>query len=88
VVRSVCDPDNRDAEFGIIVRSDLKGGGLGSRLMRKLIDTQRARGTERVVATVLRENMRMLALARRLGFRIEREANGDGDTLAIELPLR
>ncbi|MCK7501368.1 MAG: hypothetical protein MZW92_73215 [Comamonadaceae bacterium] len=33
----VADPDNVDAEFGIVVRSDLKGGGLGERLMDKLI---------------------------------------------------
>jgi acetyltransferase len=25
VVRAACDPDNQEAEFGIIVRSDLKG---------------------------------------------------------------
>jgi acetyltransferase len=87
VARAVCDPDNREAEFGIIVRSDLKGGGLGSRLMRKLIDTQRARGTERLVGTVLRENTRMLALARALGFRIVAERAEDPGTLSIELPL-
>ena len=39
VARAVADPDNIDAEFGIIVRSDLKGTGLGSVLMHKLIRT-------------------------------------------------
>jgi hypothetical protein len=39
VARALADPDNVEAEFGIIVRSDLKGGGLGERLMRKLIGT-------------------------------------------------
>jgi acetyltransferase len=68
VVRATCDPDNHDAEFGIVVRSDLKGGGLGPILMRKLIDYLRARGTRRLVATVLRENSRMLDLASELGF--------------------
>src|SRR5207237_9581910 len=37
VVRAVCDPDNVDAEFAIIVRSDLKGRGLGRVLLRKMV---------------------------------------------------
>ena len=68
VARAVADPDNIDAEFGIIVRSDLKGTGLGTVLMHKLIRTLRGHGTQRLVATVLAENPRMLALARKLGF--------------------
>jgi acetyltransferase len=70
VVRVVIDPDNRDAEFGIIVRTDLKGAGLGSRLMRKMIAYLRARGTRHMVGTVLAANPRMLDLAERLGFEI------------------
>ena len=87
VVRAATDPDNRDAEFGIIVRSDLKGSGLGGRLMRKIIATLRERGTQRLVATVLRENDRMLALARALGFRHDAARPTEPDTVSIELPL-
>jgi acetyltransferase len=68
VVRAVIDPDNVDAEFGIVVRSDLKGGGLGRILMEKLIRHLRERGTQRLLATVLAENRRMLELAHELGF--------------------
>ena len=53
VVRAVADPDTIDAEFGITVRSDLKGGGLGELLMRKMISYLRTLGTRRLVATVL-----------------------------------
>ncbi|MFC3684641.1 bifunctional acetate--CoA ligase family protein/GNAT family N-acetyltransferase [Hydrogenophaga luteola] len=67
-VRVAIDPDNRDAEFGVIVRSDLKGGGLGRRLMDKMIGHLRQRGTLRMVGLVLRENAGMLELARALGF--------------------
>jgi acetyltransferase len=67
-VRATVDPDNRDAEFGVIVRSDLKGSGLGHRLMQKMIEHLRQRGTQRLVGTVLRENSAMLELARSLGF--------------------
>lgn len=86
-VRAVCDPDNRDAEFGILVRSDLKGGGLGSMLMHKIIDYQRRRGTQRLVATVLHENAGMLALARVLGFASDPGAPVSDGVLAIALPL-
>ena len=67
-VRASVDPDNQTAEFGVIVRSDLKGSGLGHRLMSKMIEHLRARGTHRLVGTVLRENKGMLELAQSLGF--------------------
>lgn len=86
VVRAVIDPDNQDAEFGIIIRSEAKGGGLGVLLMNKLIRTLRERGTRRLVATVLAENQGMLALGRRLGFRLS-EDQPDPDTRAIVLEL-
>lgn len=76
-VRVTVDPDNDTAEFGVLVRSDLQGGGLGRRLMRKMIGYLRGRGTRRLVGTVLRENTGMLELARALGFQ-EEGCAGDG----------
>jgi len=86
VARAVIDPDNRDAEFGIIVRSSLKGEGLGELLMHKLIRTLRERGTRRLVATVLLENQRMLDLARALGFVLLPVLPGD-DTRQLTFDL-
>lgn len=86
VVRTVTDPDNRDAEFGILVRSDLQGAKLGRRLLTKIINYHRARGTQRIVATVLRENTRMLALAKDLGLRPESEQPEPG-TVKIAMTL-
>jgi acetyltransferase len=86
VARALADPDNEEAEFGIIVRSELKGTGLGHLLMDKLIRYLRAHGTQKLVATVLRENQRMLALAQELGFQPSAE-QPDPETVAIELPL-
>lgn len=77
-VRAVIDPDNHDAEFGVIVRSDLKGGGMGRRLMEKMAAHLRQRGTQRMVGTVLLENTAMLELARALGFQ-ESTHPGDPD---------
>jgi acetyltransferase len=68
VVRATADPDNVEAEFGVIVRSEHKGSGLGLLLMHKLIAYFRSQGTQRLVARVLNENERMLRLAKDLGF--------------------
>jgi acetyltransferase len=66
VARAVCDPDNVEAEFAVIVRSDLKGQGLGHLLMQALIAHLSARGTQRLVGYVLRENEAMRELAHSL----------------------
>ena len=70
VARAVADPDNVVAEFAIIVRSDLKGQGLGSVLLKKLIDYCRSRGTKELVGEALADNRRLIGLARRFGFAI------------------
>ena len=88
VVRAMTDPDNVSAEFGVIVRSELKGGGLGLLLMRKLIAYLRTQGTSRLVATVLNENDRMLKLASELGFKNDPLGSQDDDsTRSIVLAL-
>jgi acetyltransferase len=87
VVRAFIDPDNVQAEFGILIRSDSKGAGLGRRLMDRLIAFLRGRGTRRLVATVLAENEAMLRLAADLGFRVADE-QPDPTARCIELALR
>lgn len=87
VARALSDPDNVEAEFGVIVRSELKGGGLGQILMRKLVAYQKSQGTVRLVANVLDYNDRMLHLAQELGFQeASSELNEDG-TKCITLQL-
>jgi acetyltransferase len=85
VARATCDPDNDSAEFGVLVRSDLKGQGLGRRVMEHLIAHLRARGTRALVGTVLGENTGMLALAQRLGFEV---LPAEGGEHPIRLPLQ
>lgn len=86
VVRTVTDPDNESAEFAVLVRSDLKGQGLGHVLMKRIIDYCRSRGTAEIKGLVLASNESMLGLARRLGFRIE--AGPEADTVVARLSLR
>ena len=87
VARAMADPDNVGAEFGIIIRPELKGSGLGRLLMDKLIGYQRAAGTQRMTATVLAENHRMRTLGQVLGF-TEQASAGDDDTHEMVLELQ
>ena len=86
VVRAIIDPDNVDAEFAIIVRSDLKGQGLARLLLRKMIDFLARRGIQRMVGYVLRENEAMRELAQSQGFVVDAIA-AHADTLFLALPL-
>lgn len=62
------DPDNVKAEFAVLVRSDLKGRGLGHLLLQRLIQYARDRGLSELTGEVLEDNVKMLALCRALGF--------------------
>ncbi|WP_368893558.1 bifunctional acetate--CoA ligase family protein/GNAT family N-acetyltransferase [Kluyvera ascorbata] len=71
VTRAISDPDNIDAEFAVLVRSDLKGLGLGGRLLDKLINYTRAHGLLRLNGITMPNNRGMIALARKLGFDVD-----------------
>ena len=86
VVRAMADPDNVEAEFAIVVRSDLKGRGLGHILLAKMIAYLKAKGTRRMVGVVMRGNVAMRDLALALGMEIDSEGS-DVDALRLVLPL-
>ena len=85
VVRTVTDPDKVAAEFAILVRSDLKGQGLGRLLLSKIIDYCRRQGTREIVGEILAENDDMLRLASRLGFALDPDR--ETGTIRARLPL-
>lgn len=87
VVRAVADPDNVEAEFAIIVRSDLKGQGLGHLLLAKMVRYLRDLGTRRMVGEVLRDNVGMRELARSHGMHAEPGGPGD-EAVRYVLPLQ
>jgi acetyltransferase len=72
VVRAIADPDNTSAEFAILVRSDLKGKGLGRALLGAIIRYCGDRGTGKLFGEVLSSNAPMLALAASFGFEVSR----------------
>ena len=86
VARAIIYDDNITAEFAIVVRSDCKGKGLGTILMRKLIDYCRGRGLQRLVGDALRENRGMLEMIKRLGF--ETAGSTEPHALSLQLSLR
>jgi len=85
VVRAITDPDNQMAEFGIMVRSDRKGTGLGHALLGKMVDYLRAQGTRELRAHVLPANHAMLSLAERMGFTHRRLPEDEVTAIRLDL---
>ncbi len=73
VARFIADPDYVHAEYAVIVRSDLKGRGLGWALMSHLIDYARATCIRELYGSVLAQNSGMLKMCKELGFKIHRD---------------
>jgi acetyltransferase len=74
-----------EAELGIIVRSDLKGVGLGEVLLEKIVRYCRSAGTQELMGQVLRDNARMLALVKRNGFAITPSPEAGAVTIRLAL---
>jgi len=85
VTRAISDPDNIDAEFAVLVRSDLKGLGLGRRLLEKLIAYTGEHGLQRLNGITMPNNQGMVTLARKLGFAVDIQIE-DG-IVSLTLPL-
>ncbi|MCK2184293.1 bifunctional acetate--CoA ligase family protein/GNAT family N-acetyltransferase [Halomonas getboli] len=86
VVRLSADPDKERAEFAIMVRSDMKGTGLGYRMMQRLIDYAREMGVRELFADILRVNHAMRKMAEELGFTADAR-DGDAETVTVSLRL-
>jgi acetyltransferase len=71
VVRVHSDSIYETGEYAILLRSDLKGRGLGWALMRLIIEYARSEGLKQIAGDVLQENIAMLNMCRDLGFEIK-----------------
>jgi GNAT superfamily N-acetyltransferase len=76
LVRLRDELDEETAEFAILVRSRLKGHGLGWLLMQRVIDYAKEKGLRRVYGDVLAENASMLQMTAELGFHTEDIGSG------------
>ncbi len=69
IVRLSLDPDKLRGEYAVVVRTDLKGRGLGWALMNEIIAYARSVKVTQIFGDVLAENDRMLKMCDKLGFR-------------------
>jgi acetyltransferase len=90
VVRVHSDSIGETGEYAILLRSDLKGHGLGWSLMQIIIEYSRTKGLKRIVGQILQENSVMLSMCRELGFKVKTDADDRGlceVTLALDPPI-
>jgi acetyltransferase len=71
VVRIHSDSIYQNGEYAILLRSDLKGKGLGWALMQLMIEYAKSEGLKMISGDVLSENTVMLEMCRHLGFEIK-----------------
>jgi acetyltransferase len=74
VVRLHTDSSREAGEYAILLRSDLKGRGLGWALMQLIIEYAKSQGLSRIDGQILQENSVMLKMCRELGFEIKTDA--------------
>ncbi len=78
-------PHRRDAEFAIVISDAVQGQGLGTELMRRMIEVARREGLSALRAEVHPENSVMLHLCKKFGFSLDYQP-GD-PTVSVELAL-
>ena len=67
----------REAEFAILISDQWQGRGIGSELLKRLVKVGREEGLKRISADILPENSAMQAVARHIGFKVKRDADGE-----------
>jgi acetyltransferase len=60
-----------EAEFALTVRDQWQGHGLGTQLLKLLVQVGRDEKLERITATMLADNHEMQHVARKAGFKVE-----------------
>ena len=78
VVRLHDDSSGEAAEFAILVRSRLKGHGVGWLLMKHMIEFSKHKDLKTVRGQVLSENTTMLVMCAELGFHIADDPDDPG----------
>jgi len=74
-----------DGEFALLVRDDWQRRGLGTELLRRIVDIARAERIPRVTATMLPSNTAMIRISEALGFTVRCELGDDEATAEIVL---
>lgn len=83
----VVDESTGDCEFAVVVADDCQRQGLATRMVEALIEHARDAGWQRMVGDVLATNGAMLAMMRKLGFKLT-ALPGDARIVQVSLPLQ
>jgi len=87
VARIIGDPDGKFGEFAVAVGDPWHGQGIGAVLLQRCLDIAKTRGFKTVMGCVLRENKGMLALGKKLGFKVEKHSDiGECELTCTLLP--
>ena len=78
VVRIHSDSIYESGEYAILLRSDLKGRGLGWSLMHLIIEYAKSEGLKTVAGDVLQENTVMMEMCRNLRFEVKADPHEHG----------
>jgi acetyltransferase len=65
----------QDAEYAIIVADEWQGRGIGTELLRRLLECARDMQVERVTADILPDNFIMQHISEKVGFELKRDAD-------------
>jgi acetyltransferase len=76
VGRYITAPDGETCEFAIVIDDQWHRRGIGTRLMRALINHAKTRGLKTMKGEVLSNNTKMLGLMRKLGFTVHPHPDG------------
>lgn len=87
VGRYSVNPDGTSVEFAIVVADDCQRLGIGSKLMRTLMQTAKDKGMLFFEAEVLKDNVPTLEMVKKLGFSIE-PISGKEDVVRAVKDLR
>jgi acetyltransferase len=73
------------AEFAVTVVDEFQGQGIGSELLRKLMESARSNSIETLIGYILSSNKGMLALSRRFGAATVQE---DSSLIRADIPIK
>ena len=68
IARLVVEPDSNHAEFAVLIGDPWQGQGIGAELMRRCLKSANTLGVKHVRGVTMPDNIRMIALAKSLGF--------------------
>jgi acetyltransferase len=85
VARVINEIDQKHAEFSVLVEEPWEGKGIGAELLQRCLSITKERNLETVYGQVLSENTQMVALGRKLNFKIKRIADSNEYELVIDL---